>query len=355
MVIEIVRLVVTLAATAAGFLIGRTAPEWFESGGPSADASIILGAVLGAGVGYVLGGLLGRFIRRSIEHAPDMVTRASGPELFAGTFGLIAGLLVGAVVAVPAIMLLPPVIGWAGAALLVIVLASFGSAIFSSRADDLLAAAGLGKRRGRPAAPGEEPVHGEFVVDSSAAIDGRILALARAGLLIGQVWVPGFVLDELQGIADSGQKDRRRRGRRGLDVLDAMAGVAAVDLRTDERTFPEFPEVDAKLIGLCVAADATLVTTDRNLAAAAGLRGVAVLNPHALGESMRRVPMPGETMQLLIEKEGSEPGQGVGYLDDGTMVVVEEAAPHVGEKVEIEVFSAMRTSIGRMVFAKLGS
>ena len=353
MVTEFVRLVVTLGATAAGFLIGRTAPGWFESGGPSADGAIIVGAVLGAGIGYVAGGLLGRFTRRSLEHAPEVVARTSGPELFAGTFGLVAGLLVGAVVAVPAIFLLPPVIGWPGGALMVIILASFGASVFSARADDLLAAAGLGKRRGRPADPDERPAVGSFVVDSSAAIDGRILDLARAGLVTGEIWVPGFVLDELQGIADSGQKERRRRGRRGLDVLDAMSALTAVSLRIDERTFPEFPEVDAKLVGLCVEAGATLVTTDHNLAAAAGLRGIAVLNPHALGESMRRVPTSGDTISLLIEKEGTEPGQGAGYLDDGTMVVVEGGAGHIGKKVQVEVMSAMRTSIGRMVFARL--
>jgi uncharacterized protein YacL len=171
----------------------------------------------------------------------------------------------------------------------------------------------------------------------------------------GEIWVPGFVLDELQGIADSGQKERRRRGRRGLDVLDALAGLPGVELRSDERTFPEYPEVDAKLLGLCADSGATLVTTDHNLTRAAGLRGVAVLNPHALGESMRRVPLAGETLDLHIEKAGTEPGQGVGYLDDGTMVVVEGAASHVGEKVAVEVTSVMRTSIGRMVFAKMGS
>ena len=353
MITEFVRLVVTLAATAAGFLIGRTSPDWFETGGPSTDGGIIVGAVLGAGIGYVVGGLLGRFTHRSIDHAPEVVARTSGPELFAGTFGLVAGLLVGAVVAVPTIILLPPIVGWLSGALLVIVLASLGASVFSARADDLLAAAGLGKRRGRPADPDERPEVGSYVIDSSAAIDGRILDLARAGLVSGEIWAPGFVLDELQGIADSGQKERRRRGRRGLDVLDAIAALVAVDLRIDERTFPEFPEVDAKLIALCADTDATLVTTDHNLAAAAGLRGIAVLNPHALGESMRRVPTSGDTISLLIEKEGTEPGQGAGYLDDGTMVVVEGGANHIGKKVEVEVMSAMRTSIGRMVFARL--
>lgn len=354
MIIEAVRLVVTLGSTAAGFLIGRSAPDWVGPGAPSPDASVILGAVLGAGIGYVVGGLIGRLVRRALDHAPEVVAAATGPQLFAGTFGLVAGLLVGAVTAVPALILLPPVIGWPLGALLVIVLAAFGSFVFSARADDLLAAAGLGRRRGRPASPGERPGGGVFVIDSSAAIDGRILELARARLVSGEVWIPAYVLDELQGIADSGNKDRRRRGRRGLDVLDALASAPGVDLRADERTYPEFPEVDAKLIGVCVDTGATLVTTDHNLSAAAGLRGVGVLNPHELGESLRRLPLAGESLQLLIEQPGTEPGQGVGFTDDGTMVVVEGAAARIGDKLDVEVTSAMRTSVGRILFARMG-
>lgn len=350
MVIEAVRLVVTLAFTAAGYAIGAAQYDVLSS---SAESAAVLGAVLGAGTGYVVGGLSGRFVRRALKRAPEAVARTTGPQLFAGTFGLIAGLLVGAVVAVPAIILLPPVVGWASGSLAVIVLAATGASIFSDRAEDLLAAAGLSRRRGRQADRDEVPSPMSFVIDSSAAIDGRILDLARAGLVAGDVWVPGFVLDELQGIADSGQKDHRRRGRRGLDVLDAVADLPAIDLRTDERTYPGFPEVDSKLIGLCVDTKATLVTTDHNLARAAGLRGVKVLNPHALGESMRTVPISGEMIDLHMEKTGSEPGQGVGFLDDGTMVVVEGGASHVGEKVTVEIASSMRTSIGRMLFAKM--
>lgn len=353
MIIEIVRLVVTLATTAAGFAVGRALPGWYQAGGPSADAAVVVGAVVGAGVGYVAGGLFGRLVRRSLEHAPEMVSRTTGPQLFAGTFGLVAGVVVGAVAAVPAVILLPPVIGWPTGALAVIILAAFGSSVFSARADDLLAAAGLGRRRGRPGREGEIPKRGAFVIDSSAAIDGRILDIARAGLVGGDVWVPGFVLDELQGIADSGQKERRRRGRRGLDVLDAMADIPAIALRTDERSWPEYGEVDSKLLALCAEAEARLVTTDHNLAKAAGIRGVAVLNPHALGESLRPQPESGEVIDLLIEKAGSEPGQGVGYLDDGTLVVVEGGSSHIGEKLQVEVAGALRTSVGRMLFAKL--
>ena len=344
MIIEAVRLIVTLGLTGAGFAIGR------EFSNP--DAAVVVGALLGAGIGYVLGGLLGRSIRRGLEHAPDMVSSATGPQLFAGAFGLVAGLLVGAVAATPLIILAPRVVGWSTGALVVVVLASFGSRVFAARADDLLAAAGLGVRR-RPVDPAETRAGRVFVIDTSAAIDGRVLDLARAGLVRGEVRVPGFVLDELQGIADSGQKNRRRRGRRGLDVLDAIADLPGVRLRSDERTFPEFPDVDAKLVGLASSSGATLVTTDHNLAKAAGLRGIDVLDLQALGDSLRSGPAAGEVVTLLVEKTGSEPGQGVGYLDDGTMVVIEEAAGLVGSSVEVEVSTALRTAVGRLLFAKL--
>ncbi|HLA66598.1 MAG TPA: PIN domain-containing protein [Acidimicrobiia bacterium] len=351
MIIEAIRLIVTLGFTAAGFAIGSELPGLVGSGGPNPDATVVLGALIGAGVGYVLGGLLGRSIHRGLDRAPDMVSTASGPQLFAGTFGLLAGLLIGAVAATPIIILLPPAIGWPSGALLVVVLASFGSRVFAARADDLLAAAGLGVRR-KPVDASEASTR-VFLIDTSAAIDGRILDLARVGLVRGEVRVPGFVLDELQGIADSGQQNRRRRGRRGLDVLDALTDLPGIRVRADERTFPEHPEVDAKLVASALASGGTLVTTDHNLAQAAGLRGIEVLDLQALGDSLKGVPSTGEVMTLVVERAGSEPGQGIGYLDDGTMVVVESAASLVGSSVDVEVSTALRTAVGRMLFAKL--
>jgi uncharacterized protein YacL len=352
MIIEAVRLIVTLGCTAAGFAVGRSFPAWVGSSTSDPNAAIVVGALIGAGIGYVLGGLLGRLIRRGLDHAPDIVTSTSGPQLFAGTFGLLAGLLVGAAAAVPMIILLPEFIGWAAGALVVVVLAAFGSKVFAARADDLLAAAGLGVRR-KPVDSKEAFARRIFVIDTSAAIDGRVLDLARIGLISGEVRVPGFVLDELQGIADSGQATHRKRGRRGLDVLDALTDLPSVRLRADERSFPEFPEVDAKLLALAVASGATLITTDHNLARVAGLRGIQVLDLQALGETLKPVALTGEVMTLLIEKAGTEPGQGVGYLDDGTMVVIEDAASLIGSSVEVEVSSTLRTAVGRLLFARL--
>jgi uncharacterized protein YacL len=345
MIIEAVRLIVTLALTALGFIIGRELPSMGTDVDP--DLAVIVGAVLGAGVGYVGGGLLGRFIRRTLETAPDVVARASGPQLFAGAFGLLTGVLVGAVAGVPLVVLLPEVAGWPLAALVVIVLGAGGSRIFAYRAADLLRAAGI-----QTVQPGEGDT-ARFVVDTSAAIDGRVLDLARAGLVHGQVCVPGFVLDELQGIADSGDRNRRRRGRRGLDVLEALAEVPGVTVRSDDRTYPGHPDVDAKVIALAIDVEARLVTTDHNLAKAAGLRGIEVLDLQALGDVMRSGPMAGEMVKVLVEREGTEPGQGVGFLEDGTMVVIEGAASVIGSTVEVEVASALRTSVGRMLFARI--
>ena len=351
-IVEAVRLLVTLTITAAGFLAGQAAAAW-SSGDP--EASAVIGAVVGAGVGYVSGGVLGRVMRRALQDAPKLVARASGPELFAGAFGVAIGVFVGVVVAVPLVVFLPAVIGWPAGGLLVLLLAAFGGRVFAERSRELLATIGLRPRdplRAARVVP-EERTGPTYLVDSSAAVDGRILDLARAGLVSGAVLVPEFIIDELQAIADSGDRSCRRRGRRGLDVLDTMRDIGPVDMIIPEDTVPEFAEVDAKLLALSDRYPATLVTTDHNLAKAAAIRGLQVLNPHALGESLRPALAVGDKMDIAVEKEGSEPGQGVGYLDDGTMVVVEGGSSMVGQIVTVEVANSLRTSVGRLMFARM--
>lgn len=343
-------MVVTLAVTAAGFLLGTAAPQLLGGSAADPDTAVVLGALIGAGIGYVAGGLIGRLVRRGLDRAPEIAARATGPQLFAGAFGLIAGLLVGVVAALPLVLLLPEFVGWPVGTLVVIVAASYGGRVFAARSEDLLAAAGLRARD--TSAGGGSP---SFVIDTSAAIDGRVLDLAQAGLVRGEVVAPIFVLDELQGIADSGDANRRRRGRRGLDVLEAIRRVPGVDLVADERSYPEFSEVDAKVVALASELNAVLVTTDHNLARVASLRGIAVLDLQALGDSLRSGPITGDRMEVLVEKEGSELGQGVAYTDDGTMIVIEGGGGEVGSTIEIEIAGALRTSVGRMLFAKLVS
>ncbi len=346
MIVEAVRLLITLALTALGFQLGSTLEL------PNPDTGPIVGAVLGAGVGYVGGGVLGRGFRRGLDVVPDRFAgSSSGPELFAGAFGLLVGMLVGVVAAVPLILFVTPGVAWPLASLVVLACASLGARLFSSRADDLLALTGL-RRRGALVSRSLDHPERAFLLDSSAAVDGRVLDLSRAGLLPGRIWVPAFVLDELQGLADAADQARRRRGRRGLDVIEAMRGSHLSELTILEDTVPGFVDVDAKLLAIADKAEATLITTDHNLSKAAGARGIGVLNPNVLSESLKPAVTAGDRLSLPLTKAGSEPGQGVGYLDDGTMVVVEGGAPLVGSEVEIELTAVTRTSVGRMLFGR---
>lgn len=351
--VEAVRLLVTLAVLLVGFHLGRVTAFWFPNAGLDPGVTVVWGAVLGAGVGYVGGGMIGRALNRSIARAPQVVSRASGAELFAGAFGLIIGLLLGAMAAVPTIVLLPANVGWPLAGLVVLVPAAFGARVFAARSDDLLSAAGL--RRGSRTVPGAEEGGDRYLVDSAAAIDGRVLELAHSGLIKGNIWATAFVVDELQAIADAADPSRRRRGRRGLDVLDALREVPAVSFLVLEDTVPEHAAVDAKLLALAARLDAALITTDHNLAKAGSLRGVPVVNPHAIGELLRPEVIAGDMIEVTVEREGNEAGQGVAFLDDGTMVVIADASELVGATVEVEVTNALRTAVGRMVFASLGS
>ncbi len=340
--VEAVRLLVTLATTAVGFQVGRSWNSWFRT--MESEFAVITGALVGAGVGYVLGGVIGRVIRATLDDSPGMLAKLSGPQLLSGTVGLVCGVIVGAAASAPFVALLPGVVGWPAAALVVLILASFGARVFGQRGASLWSPEPTSVR---------VSAGSSHLIDSSAAIDGRILHLARAGLVRSDVWVPAFVVDELQGIADAHDRSRRRRGRRGLDVLDGLREVEGIEFRVLEETVPEAVDVDAKLLALASRYEAVLVTTDHNLARAAGLRGIDVINPHELGEALRPGLAAGDEVEVAIEKLGSEPGQGVGFLDDGTMVVVADGAGQVGSTVLVEVSNVLRTSVGRMVFARL--
>jgi uncharacterized protein YacL len=171
------------------------------------------------------------------------------------------------------------------------------------------------------------------------------------GFMTGVIVIPRFVLYELQGIADAGDEQRRMRGKRGLDVLAALQRSAGVTLEVAERDFPEIAEVDAKLVAMAAARDAALVTVDDNLGRVAEVQGVTVLNLHSLADALRPPVLPGDHLEVRVLRPGKEAGQGVGYLADGTMVVIEGAREWQGSDVPAEVTSILSTSHGRMVFA----
>jgi len=191
------------------------------------------------------------------------------------------------------------------------------------------------------------------LLDTSVIIDGRILDICKTKFLEGKIVIPRFVLKELQQIADSTDPIKRQRGRRGLEILHAVQKEAGVDISLNEEDFPEVPEVDAKLVKLAKLLEAKIMTVDFNLNRVASFQGVKILNINELANALKPVVFPGEQMRIKLLKEGKEHNQAVGYLDDGTMVVVEDARRLIGQEVGVVVTSVLQTQAGRMIFTKL--
>jgi len=192
-----------------------------------------------------------------------------------------------------------------------------------------------------------------LIVDTSAIIDGRILEIAKSGFLSGKLVVPNFVLAELQNIADSENTIRREKGRRGLQILNDLKKLPRIFVKTTDDDFPKEKEVDAKLIRLAQKKRSQILTVDYNLNRIAEIRNIKVLNVNELANALRPVVLPGEKMRIKIMQEGKDKGQGVGYLADGTMVVVDEGSHRLGEEVEVEVTRIFQTVAGKMIFAAL--
>ncbi|RMG68180.1 MAG: TRAM domain-containing protein, partial [Nitrospirae bacterium] len=190
------------------------------------------------------------------------------------------------------------------------------------------------------------------LLDTSVIIDGRIADICETGFIEGTLILPQFILQELQHIADSSDPLRRARGRRGLDVLHRMQKMSGLEVRIVEEDFPNIKEVDAKLVALAKMMDAKILTNDFNLNKVAALQGVTVLNINELANALKPVVLPGETMRVFVLKEGKEHNQGVAYMDDGTMVVVENGRRFIGRNIDVTVTSVLQTTAGRMIFSK---
>lgn len=191
------------------------------------------------------------------------------------------------------------------------------------------------------------------ILDTSVIIDGRISDITETGFLEGPLLIPQFVLNELQHIADSSDPVKRTRGKRGLEVLQHIQKQANVDVRIVDKDYPSVREVDAKLIELAKEVQGKIITNDSNLNKVAQLQGIEVLNINALANSLKPVVLPGEEMNVKILKEGKEMGQGVAYLDDGTMIVVDNGRKQIGKTLDVMVTSVLQTPAGRMIFARL--
>jgi uncharacterized protein YacL len=190
------------------------------------------------------------------------------------------------------------------------------------------------------------------ILDTSCIIDGRIEQLFKTGFLEGQIIIPQFVLHELQQLADATNDQKRVRGRRGLDILNRIQDEFPDQIIINSVDYEDIPTVDAKLVHLAQEINGTLLTNDYNLSKVANLQKVHILNINDLAQAMRPIYLPGDPIDIKIIKQGKEPTQGIGYLEDGTMVVVEEGRNYVGAEARVIVTSALQTSAGRMIFAK---
>ena len=345
--LEVLRLLVVLFFAGSGYAIGQDAGSTRPILGAFNGTAV--GVILGSFLGYVLGGVLSRRTARSAENTRIRLRAVSAESLVAGAVGLAVGVLLGAAVAWPVFFLPQPYLAFPLFGFIVVVLGYFGFVIGASKRDGVLAL--FGERAGlapRPIPAAALP----RVVDTSIAIDGRIVDVVRAGFLHGQLLVPTPVLAELQGLADAGDDLRRARGRRGLEVLEQLQREPGVDLESLELDVPGVHEVDAKLVRICLDRGVALLTLDTNLAKAAALAGVKVLNLHALALAVRPPVAAGDDVPVLLMKAGKEAGQAIGYLDDGSMVVVERARERVGSEVPVRVTSVLTTANGRLVFGR---
>ncbi len=324
-----------------GVLLGRLVAE------PQLYAVVF--ALVGALVGLIA---TPWFTVRPIRALRAKLIELSARKLLAGMAGLGAGLLVSALVTFPLVQLPPPLKDFLPF-FAVLLFSYLGVVLFSMRADDIfqtLASIFSGRISEEASAIIRST---PILVDTSVIIDGRITDIAKTGFIMGELLIPRFVLNELQYVADSADNLRRQRGRRGLEVLSELQKLPDIPVRIVDLDAEDTREVDAKLVVLARRLKCPILTNDYNLNRVAELQGVSVLNINDLANAVKVVLLPGEIFDVNIIQVGKEPGQGIGYLDDGTMVVVEDGEPFIGMLTHVVVTKVLQTSAGRMIFARV--
>lgn len=274
-------------------------------------------------------------------------------HLLASTIGLAIGLIIAALLALP-LSLLPPPFGQVLPFIGAVLFAGAGITVMVTREHDLFSLINFrrGSREANNTAEQADSI-GYVLLDTSVIIDGRIADISRTGFIERTMLVPNFVLAEVQHFADSPDRLKRNRGQRGLEILNRLQKEAVVPIQISDMDVEGVREVDAKLVKLAKKLNCPIVTNDYKLNQVAALQGVRVLNINELANTVKTVVLPGETMNVRIIQEGREQGQGVGYLDDGTMIVVEDGKRHMNESLEVLVTRVLQTAAGRMIFAQI--
>ena len=301
-----------------------------------------------------IGAVLGYFLSPWLVMAPARAARnalrqVEVGDLIAGTIGLAIGLMLAALLTYP-LSRLPqpfgPVLPFAA----VVIFGYLGAAVFLMRREDFFSFFGISKRLPQVAPTGPATA-ARLLLDTSVIIDGRIADIAKTGFLLGTLTVPLFVLNELQYIADSADSLRRGRGRRGLEVLDKLQNAPEVRIEFVDDDPSDATQVDDKLVSLALQQHAAIITNDFNLNRVAHLQGITILNINELANAVKSVLLPGEELPIKIIQEVKEVGQGVGYLEDGTMVVVENGRRYLNQEILVQVTKVLQTNAGRLIFA----
>lgn len=313
-------------------------------------------------IGYFAGGFVGRKIINNIRLAGERAKKIPGNNLVVSILGLFAGLVIGSLISIALRFI--PFLGSFLPIIIVMIFSYMGIIVALNNKSVVVSLLGLRKLERKLSEPIEFLVEndGKYykiarpkIMDTSCIIDGRISDIAGTGFLEGKFVIPSFVVSELQTIADSEDSIKRVRGRAGLDVLQKIQGNRKVDVEILEKDYPELKDVDSKIIRLAKELNGVIFTTDLNLCKVAKLKGVDVLNINDLSTAVKMMVLPGEKVNVEVVKEGKEKDQGVAYLSDGTMIVVEGGKNLVGKEIEVLITGILQTPAGRMVFSKISN
>ncbi|HEX4490868.1 MAG TPA: PIN domain-containing protein [Acidimicrobiia bacterium] len=345
MFVEGVRLFMVVLGTAAGFWVARS----FGATGSGLEG---LGGMLGCLAGYVGGGVVGRLLDRALGAAERRAARLPAAQVVAGALGAFGGGMVSLLIGIPIVVLVPDGLGIALAGLLVWISLWLGFRVVGARSAAMFEMLGLSSR---PLVRAQAyDAHDGLLLDSSVIMDGQLLGLARAGLLGGDLMVPHFVLSEVQGFADGSDDTKARRAHRGLETLEVIKRDGPVRVYVVDDEVPEMADVDAKLAALARRLELRLLTNDAALARIAELQGVVTVNLRRLAVELAPTIMPGDFVRVFVNKRGRERDQGVGQLEDGSMVVVNGGVSLVGgPEVSLQVTSVVPTAMGRIVFTSV--
>lgn len=360
---KIIRGSLTFAGATAGYAIGMliskiiTIQKFFDIGALSSVqvltiniiSAIILGSIL-----FVTTPWLMKKGLRSANWVETELQKIPTTDIIVGSVGLIIGLIIAYLISQLLIIIPIPLVGTLLSIVIYIFLGYLGVSIATKKINDLINLPNIFRRNTskEKETPKEKYNSKPKILDTSVIIDGRIADVCKTGFVEGPLIIPEFVLKELRHIADSSDSLKRNRGRRGLDILNKIQKELDIEVRITDMDFDEIAEVDSKLVRLGQVMSGKIITNDFNLNKVSEFQGVPVLNINELANAVKPVVLPGEEMVVQVIKEGKEMNQGVAYLDDGTMIVVDGGKKHIGETMDVMVTSVLQTAAGRLIFAK---